>query len=50
MKIIFLQLTKLRLLIYLSRVRVPKGAFKVLILRAANRGVGAFFFCIFKKP
>ena len=33
------------LLIYLSRVRVPEGALKVLILQAANCGVGAFFFC-----
>ena len=31
------------LLIYLSRVRVPEGALKVLILQAANCGVGAFF-------
>ncbi len=35
------------LLIYLSRVRVPEGALKVLILQAANCGVGAFFFWFF---
>ena len=31
------------LLIYLSRVRVPEGALKTLILQTESCGVGAFF-------
>ena len=37
------------LLIYLSRVRVPEGALKVLVLRTHELR-GRCFFCAFEKP
>lgn len=32
-----------KLLIYLSRVRIPEGAGKALVLAIVSAGVGAFF-------